>query len=69
MVMYPDAEPSAVGVKVMLRVQLAWAARLAPQLLDWAKSPVGTMLVMLTAVDPVFVRVTGWDGLEIPRPS
>lgn len=68
-VISPDAEPSAVGVNVMLIVQLAWAAKLVPQLLVCAKSPVGKMLVMLTAVDPVFVKVTGWDGLVIPRPS
>ncbi len=36
-----------VGVKVTLMVQLAPAARLAPQLLEAAKSPDAVMLVML----------------------
>ena len=65
----PDWKPSAVGVKVTLTVQLVWAAKLVPQLLVCAKSPVVKMLVMLTVVAPVFVTVTGWDGLVTPTPS
>ena len=39
MVRVPVRAPEAVGVKVMLMVQLAFAAKLAGQLLTWAKSP------------------------------
>jgi hypothetical protein len=52
-------------------VQFAPAARLAPQ--EFAKTnedasvPVRVMLVIDNAALPVFVRVTVWDALEVPR--
>ena len=53
--------PAAEGVKVMLIVQLAPAARERPQLLVWAKSlalaPENARLVMLKAALPELVRV------------
>jgi hypothetical protein len=58
MVKEPLREPLAVGVKVTLRVQLALAARLAPQVLVWEKSPLVVMLVMLRTALPVLLRVT-----------
>jgi hypothetical protein len=58
MVNEPLLEPLAVGVKVTLRVQLALAARLAPQVLVWEKSPLALMLVMLRVALPVLLRVT-----------
>ena len=58
MVKEPLREPLAVGVKVTLRVQLALAARLAPQVLVWEKSPLTVMLVMLRVALPVLLRVT-----------
>jgi len=58
MVNEPLLEPLAVGVKVTLRVQLALAARLEPQVLVWEKSPLAVMLVMLSAALPVLLRVT-----------
>jgi hypothetical protein len=58
MVKEPLREPLAVGVKVTLRVQLALAARLAPQVLVWEKSPLTAMLVMLRVALPVLLRVT-----------
>jgi hypothetical protein len=58
MVKEPLREPLAVGVKVTLRVQLALAARLEPQVLVWEKSPLVVMLVMLRAALPVLLRVT-----------
>jgi len=54
----PRALP-AVGVKVTLIVQLLPAARLVPQALVSAKSPLAAMLVMDRAALPVLVRVTG----------
>ena len=55
-------DPLAAGVKVTLIVQLAPAATLAPQLLDWAKSlalvPVTARLVRVKAALPVLLRVT-----------
>ena len=58
MVKEPLREPLAVGVKVTLRVQLALAARLAPQVLVWEKSPLAVMLVMLRVAFPVLLRMT-----------
>ena len=58
MVKEPLLEPLAVGVKVTLRVQLALAARLEPQVLVWEKSPLAVMLVMLRVALPVLLRVT-----------
>ena len=58
MVKEPFLEPLAVGVKVTLKVQLALAARLEPQVLVWEKSPLTVMLVMLRTALPVFLRVT-----------
>jgi hypothetical protein len=58
MVKEPLLEPLAVGVKVTLKVQLALAARLEPQVLVWEKSPLTVMLVMLRTALPVLLRVT-----------
>jgi len=54
----PVLVPPAVGLKVTLRVQLAPAATLEPQVLVWEKSPLAVMLVMLRAALPVFLSVT-----------
>jgi len=58
MVTTPVLVPVAVGLKVTLRVQLALAARLEPQVLVWEKSPLTVMLVMLRVALPVLLRVT-----------
>jgi hypothetical protein len=58
MVTTPLLIPVAVGLKVTLRVQLALAARLEPQVLVWEKSPLAVMLVMLRTALPVFLSVT-----------
>ena len=54
--------PLAAGLKVTLMVQLEPAARLDPQLLDWAKSlaltPRTAMLEILKAELPELVSVT-----------
>jgi hypothetical protein len=58
MVTAPVLVPAAVGLKVTLRVQLAFAAKLEPQVLVWEKSPLVVMLVRLRATLPVLLRVT-----------
>ena len=58
MVTAPVRVPVAVGLKVTLRVQLALAARLEPQVLVWEKSPLTVMLVMVRTALPVFLSVT-----------
>jgi hypothetical protein len=58
MVTAPVLVPAAVGLKVTLRVQLAPAATLEPQVLVWEKSPLAVMLVMLRVALPVLLRVT-----------
>ena len=59
--------PLVKGVKVTLRVQLAPAATLEPQLLVWAKSPVFepkmATLVMFKAELPELVSVTALVAL------
>src|SRR5512136_1662203 len=55
-----------VGVNVTLMVQLVAAARLAPQLLVWAKSPglaPPSAIVKVSSVLPVLESVSGCDGL------
>jgi hypothetical protein len=62
----PLLEPAAVGVKVTLRVQLALAATLEPQVLVWEKSPLAVMLVMLRVALPVLLSVTLCALLLVP---
>ena len=61
--------PEAAGVKVTLMVQLAPTARLAPQPLVWAKSPllvpVIAMLLIVNGALPLFVSVTAWAALVV----
>jgi hypothetical protein len=63
--------PMAVGVNVTLIVQLALAAKLAPQVLVCAKSvvfpPVNPMLVISSElVVDVLVSVTGCEAVAVP---
>jgi hypothetical protein len=57
MVTAPVLVPVAVGLKVTLRVQVALAARLEPQVFVWEKSPLAAMLVILTVALPVLLRM------------
>jgi hypothetical protein len=54
----PAREPVAVGVKVTLTLQLLLAARVVPQVLLCAKSPVIAIEVIARLAFPEFVRVT-----------
>lgn len=56
----------AVGKKLTFIVQLAAAAKLAPQLLVSRKSPLGTMLLMVTKTPPVFFSIIVWAWLVVP---
>ena len=57
----PLRGPAAVGLKVTRMVQLAPPARLVPQLLVWAKSPLAVMLVMSKADCRCWTR-SGFSG-------
>jgi hypothetical protein len=57
---------AAVGVKVTVMVQLAPAARLVPQVLVWAKSPLAVMLLRLKADWPVLDKVRVFGLLVVP---
>ena len=67
MVMEPVLLPATVGVNVTLMVQFASAAKLAPQVLSCAKSPVTTMLVIIKAAVPVLLNVTACGALVVPK--
>jgi len=54
----PVRVPEAVGVNVTLMLQFPPAANELPQLLDWPKSPLAAIPVMVSAVLPVLERVT-----------
>jgi len=54
----PVREPVAVGVKVTLIVHDALAARLAPQVLVCAKSPLTAMLEIASVALPGLLKVT-----------
>lgn len=62
----PVRFPGAVGLKVTLMVQVSCAARLAPQLLVCAKSPVTDSEVNLTAARPRLVTFKVLAGLVVP---
>lgn len=57
--------PFVVGLKVTVTVQLAPAARLVPQVVVRAKSPVVAMLLMVKEAFPVLLRVTGCAALVV----
>jgi hypothetical protein len=69
MVIKATRAPEAAGVKVTLRLQLAPAVRVVPQLPDCAKSaallPPSVMPVMVNVALPVLDNVTVWDVLEV----
>lgn len=66
-VIVPPVKPTVLGVKVMLRVQLALAARLVPQLLVCAKPALATMLEMVKGPVVKLVIVTIIAALVVLR--
>ncbi len=71
MVIVPVRRPGIVGVKATLMVQLAPAARLLPQLLDWKKFKLAAMpsIGKIRVALPLFVSVTGSGRLLVPTVS
>lgn len=67
MVMLPIRAPVAVGVKVMLTAQAVCTARLVPQVLLWAKSPLAMMLDIAKGAGPGFHTVTVCAALVVPK--
>ena len=66
----PVRSPEAIGVKVMLTLQLLFAARVAPQVFaEIAKSPLGVMLLISSVAVLVFFSVTVLAGLVVPTAS
>jgi hypothetical protein len=63
----PVRVPAAVGLKVTVMLQLAPPARLVPQLLVWAKSPLAVILLRLKADCPVLDKVRVFGLLGVPR--
>jgi hypothetical protein len=61
--------PATVGVKITTRVQLAPAARLAPQLPVWVKSatllPPSVMPVIASGAVPLLDKVTACGALAV----
>ena len=65
-----DRAPVVVGVNVTLMVQLVPAASVEPQPFVCEKSPgfdpARAMLEIFSVADPVLVKTTDWDRLEVP---
>src|ERR1035441_6934354 len=62
----PVRVPVAVGLKVIGMAQLANGARLAPQLLVWAKSPLAAMLEIFRGALPSLIRTSVFTALVVP---
>jgi hypothetical protein len=69
MVRIPVRSPRAVGVKTTLIRHEALTARLDPQLLLAAKSPLAAMEVISSEADQELDSVTVWAALAAPRPT
>jgi hypothetical protein len=66
-VITPESVPAAIGVKATAIVQLECPARVAPQPLVAVKLPPLTCTaISVSALSPVFVKVTGCVGLAVP---
>jgi hypothetical protein len=61
----PVLLPRAVGVKTTYTEQLAPAARVAPQLLVWLKSPLKAKPLMDSGPTPVLVNVSVCEALGV----
>src|SRR5229473_7342641 len=62
----PVRVPAVVGVNVTLKVQLAPAARLVPQLFVCAKSPLTAIELIDAGAFPVLCTVTACAALVVP---
>jgi len=66
MVTVPVRVPVVVGVKLTLIVQLAPATTEDPQVLLWAKSPLGMRPLIVSVAFPVLLSVTACAALVVP---
>ena len=66
MVSVPVRVPLALGEKTTLMVQLPPTLTLLAQIVGSEKSPLVEILAIERAADPVLLRVTGWEALEVP---
>src|ERR1700678_200882 len=66
MVIDPERVPPVVGVKVTANVQVLAAARLVPQVLVWAKSPLAATDEIVSAELPMFRSRTDCAALSVP---
>jgi hypothetical protein len=66
MVSVPVRVPLALGEKTTLMVQLPPTLTLLAQMVGSKKSPLVEILAIERAADPVLLRVTGWEALEVP---
>src|SRR5215467_10999758 len=62
----PVREPAAVGLKLTLMAQPAFAAREAPQLFVCEKSPVTAMPAIVNTPGPLLVSVSVLAALVVP---
>jgi hypothetical protein len=62
----PLRDPVVVGLKVTVIGQLAPAARVVPQVLVWAKSPLAVIDVIVSSSVPVLLSVTVCGVLVVP---
>src|ERR1700723_2039346 len=67
MVNVPVREPTVVGEKVTMTVQLPPALTLLPHVLAWEKSPLAATALMASGTLLVLVTITGLGGLEVPK--
>ncbi len=65
-VIAPVRVPAAVGMNVTLMVQPGPVAKPVPQLFVSRKSPLGTMLLMVSGAPPVSVSKMLWAWLDVP---
>ena len=65
----PEAGPATVGLNVTVKVQVALAASVAPQVVVWVNGPVMPMPEIFKTPFPVFFKVTICVGLVPPTTS
>ncbi len=64
--MAPDLPPPAAGLKITGMVQFTPAAKVAPQVLVWEKSPTALIVERVSVMLPVLVKVTDCAALVKP---
>jgi len=65
-VIVPDRNPAAEGVKITLMTQLCEAATDVPHVFVCVKFPLATMLATFSVTAPLFFRVTFFAADVVP---